>query len=192
MKNNYLIFDRSAKGWMALGALVLFLAFSLLTLPAESARAAEYGRGLGSPDTKIIYTGEQLQAITSAYGEEGRAAYIHARFTFDLAFPFVYGLFFLLANSYLLGKTTAKGTGWRLLNLLPCLAVIFDLAENITVSAVMASFPTLNPVAVVLAQIFTPLKWLFVASSMALTILLILMWVYKRFFTREKDLNKTL
>jgi len=190
MKNINPIFDRSAKGWMALGALVLFLIFSVLTLPAESARAAEYGRGLGSPDTKIFYTGEQLLDMASTYRDEGRAAYVHARFTFDLAFPFVYGLFFLLVNSYLLGKSTRSGSGWRLLNLLPCLAVLFDLAENISVSTVMASFPTLNPGAVVLAQVFTPLKWLFVASSMATTILLCLVWVYKRFFVPEKHLRK--
>ncbi len=184
------IFDRPAKGWMALGALVLFLTFSLLTLPVESARAAEYGRGLGSPDTKLFYTGQQLQTMASTYGDEGRAAYIHARFTFDLAFPFVYGLFFLLANSYLLGKTTRSGSGWRLLNLLPCLAVLFDLAENISVSAVMASFPSFNPVVVTLAQIFTPLKWLFVSSSMALSVVLCLVWVISRLIKLDIGVKK--
>lgn len=157
-----------SRGWVALAALVLFLVFSALTLPGQSAMAEDYSQGTGSPDTSLFYNGRELYHMADMYGEEGRAAYLKARWTFDLAFPLVYTFFLVTAISWLLNKALPQDSRWRLLNLVPVAAMILDFLENTATSLVMARFPVPCPPGELLAPIFTPLKWLFVGGSFVL------------------------
>ena len=170
---------RFSTGWVALPALLIFFTFSLLTLPGENQRTEMYGQGVGSPDTSLINSGERLLTIAETYGEEGRAAYIRARWTFDLAFPILYTVFYLTSISFILKRIVRKESKLRILNLLPLLGMVFDLAENSATTSIMSAYPGLNPAGLLLAQVFTPLKWLFVGLSMILLVLLLLIWLVK-------------
>lgn len=158
-------FYRISKGWVALVALVIFVVFSALTLPGQSAMAEEYSQGTGSPDTSLFYNGDDLYRMAELYGPEGRAAYLKARWTFDLAFPLVYTFFLVTAASWLLNRILPEESRWRLLNLVPIAAMLLDLLENTTTSLVMSRFPLHCPPGELLAPLFTPLKWLFVGGS---------------------------
>ena len=155
-------------GWIAIIALVVFIVFSALTLPGQSAIAERYSQGSGSPDTSLFYSGGDLYAMAKWYGEEGRTAFIRARWTFDVAFPLVYTFFLATAVSWLLNKVLPAGSPWRLLNLVPIAAMLLDFLENIATTLVMARFPTRCPPGELLAPIFTPLKWLAVGGSFLL------------------------
>ena len=74
---------------VALLALVVFLLFTALVLPAQSAQAEAQFAGVGSPDTSFWYTPDDLYRMAEAYGAQGRPAYNRARFTFDIAWPLV-------------------------------------------------------------------------------------------------------
>jgi len=179
-------FYRISTGWVALAALIAFLVFSVLTLPAETQRTDLYSQGLGSPDTSLFYTGDQLVKMAEAYGEEGRAAFIEARWSFDLAFPFIYSFFYLTAISYLFNKLVKPGSRWRIFNLIPILGLVFDLAENSATTSVMAVYPRLLPTAILLAQIFTPLKWFFVGLGTILLVGLVIAWGVRGFIVRSE------
>ena len=155
-------------GKLALGALAVFLLFGALVLPGQSALAAQYSGGLGSPDTSLPYSSQDLNAMAEAYGEAGREAYIRARFTFDLAFPLVYTFFFITSTSWLLGRTLPPASPWRLLNLLPLAAMLLDFLENTATTVVMARFPQPAPIAALLAPPFSLLKWVLVGASFLL------------------------
>ena len=170
---------RFSTHWVALAALLIFFTFSVLTLPGETKRTEMYGQGIGSPDTSLFFSGDQLLTIADTYGEVGRAAYIKARWTFDLAFPIIYTGFFLTSISFVLKKVVSEDSKLRQLNLIPFLGMIFDLAENSATTSVMSAYPGQNPVGLMLAQVFTPIKWLFVGLSMILLILLLLAWLVK-------------
>ncbi len=153
---------------VALICLVIFLVFSATQLPAQSARAAAYSGSSGTPDTSLFYSTAALYRMAAAYGAEGRQAYIQARFTFDLAFPLIYGAFLATALSYLLGHALHEDSPWRRLNLLPLAAMLFDYLENLCAARVMAAYPTAQPAAATLAVLFTPLKWLSISISFLL------------------------
>jgi hypothetical protein len=159
---------RVSTGWVVLAGLAVFLAFSALVLPRQAGSAAATAGSAGSPDSSLFYTANALYRMAEAYGAQGRAAYVRARWTFDLAFPVVYTLFLATAVSWLLGKAFPSGSPWRRANLLPLLGMCFDYLENSATSLVMGRYPAHTPVVDMLAPVFTALKWGFIAASFLL------------------------
>jgi hypothetical protein len=164
-------FYRISTNQVALISTIAFLLFSILVLPGQSVKAAAYSSGVGTPDTALIYSTANLNHMAEVFGEQGRQAYIRARFTFDLAFPIIYAFFLITASSWVLAQVLPADSPWRKLNLLPLAAMLFDLLENICASLVMAAYPAAHPLAALLAVMFTPLKWIFLFSSF------ILLWI---------------
>jgi succinate dehydrogenase hydrophobic anchor subunit len=179
---------RWSNGWLAILSLVLFVSFSVSTLPAQNRLAEEYSRGMGSPDTSIFYSGAQLYQMASGYGETGRQQYLHARWTFDLAFPLVYTLFLLTSISWLYNRNLGRNSKWRLLNLVPLGAMILDFLENTMTSLVFSRFPMLSLPGQVLAPVFTPLKWLLVSISFCILVVGIIWRIYQLLY-QEKLAN---
>lgn len=87
---------------------LVFIIFSATVLPAQSAAAAQYSGNSGSPDLSFFYTPNRLYLMAEEFGSTGRDAYLYARFTFDLAFPFVYGLFLSIWIGWLTKKLSQK------------------------------------------------------------------------------------
>ena len=152
-------------GRVALVGLVVFVAFGALVLPAQSAAAQEASGGAGSPDTSLFYTPDQLLGQAEAYGEAGRAAYVQARWTFDVIFPLVYGFFLVTSIGSCLSRAAPPDSPLRRLNLVPVAAILFDFLENTATSLVMARFPAQMPLAAGLAPWFTLAKWIFVYAA---------------------------
>jgi uncharacterized BrkB/YihY/UPF0761 family membrane protein len=148
--------------------MVIFLAFTIIVLPAQSAKAKLYSGAAGSPDTTFLYTAGDLYKTAEAYGQAGRSEYIKARFTFDLIWPLVYLAFLTSAISWLYHRLDLDGNLWKRVNLAPIFGVLFDYLENISTSIVMARFPEPTPIIASLAPIFTFMKWIFMGCSLLL------------------------
>jgi hypothetical protein len=164
---------RVSTGWIALLSLVIFIVFSITVLPSQSAQAVQSAGETSTPDLSFYYSAEQLYSIAESYGAEVRAAYIRARFTFDLVWPLVYGFFLVTSLSWLSGRALGEDSFWALANLLPLAGVLFDYLENISTSLVMARFPVETWLAANLAGFFTVLKWLSIGASFVILIILI-------------------
>lgn len=145
--------------------LIIFLLFSVLVLPDQASKAEVYSGEVGSPDTSFFYTAKELYTFAEAYGPEGRAAYIRARYTFDVVWPLVYVSFLATMISWIIKRASLQGRLWRQLNLMPLFGMLFDSLENITASIVMARYPNTTALIDHLAGIFTMLKWVFVGGS---------------------------
>ena len=180
MKKLSKFFYRRSTGAAALISLLVLVVFAMLVLPGQSAAAEAYSGEAGSPDLSLFYSAEDLYRMAESYGPEGRASYIRARFTFDLAFPFIYGLFLTACVSWLLNRALPMGSRWRLLNLAPVLAVLFDLLENISAALVIGRFPVETLVIATLAPAFTLIKWVFVGGSFALLFLAAVLAFFQR------------
>ena len=159
---------RVSKGWVALSALLIFLLFSALVLPQQATKAEQETGSPDSPDTSFFYSPSDLYRMAEAYGEQGRQAYIRARFTFDLVWPLVYTLFLTTSISWVLGKAFAPDSRWQRANLMPILGALFDYLENLSTSLVMLRYPEQTAVVDALAPVFTTLKWLFLGVSFLL------------------------
>lgn len=180
-------FYRISTGWVALAGLLVFLLFSVLTLPVESGRMDAYSQGLGSPDTSFFYNGKTLLQMAEVYGEAGRASFLKARWGFDLAFPLIYTFFYITSISFLFKKGARDPQHLPLINLIPLLGLFFDLAENSATSVVMAAYPLRETWGQFLAPVFTPLKWIFVSSSMVLVVIGLSLWLYNRLFVNRNN-----
>jgi hypothetical protein len=168
-----------SKGWVVLFALAIFVLFTVLVLPKQASSAELSTGNERSPDMSFYYTGDDLYQLAQAYGEEGRAAYIQARFTFDLIWPLVYMVFLTTVISWLFRKEFASESILQLSNLVPLLGMIFDYLENIATSVVMARYPAQTMVIAAFAPIFTMIKWMLVGGSLLLLLVGIVVGVGK-------------
>jgi hypothetical protein len=171
---------RVSTGWVALAALAIFLLFTALVLPRQSRLAEAVSKGAGSPDTSFFYSAGELYRMAKAYGPAGRAAYVRARATFDVAFPLVYTFFLVTAISWTFDRAFAPDSRWQRANLAPLIGALFDLLENTAASLVMARYPAPTDIAAILAPAFTLLKWVFVTGSFALLFAGIVVAVWRR------------
>ena len=170
-----------SSGRMTRAALILFAVFIGYVLPDQAAKAATYSGGAGSPDSSFFYSSSDLYQMAETYGAAGRAAYVHARFTFDMIWPLVYLFFLGTAISWSLGRALSAGSPWRFLNLFPAFGWLFDMCENLSTSAVMLVFPK-DTIFASLAPIFTLVKWFFVNGSFLILIpaFLAALWAGRR------------
>ena len=158
-------------GWVTLIFLLVFLMFMAYVLPGQSSKAQEATGGADSPDTSFFYSAGDLNRMAQSYGQEGRDAYIRARFTFDLIWPIVYTAFLCTSISWLYHRAFPMDSPWQRMNLLPLAAILFDLLENISTSLVMAQYPSPVPLAAALAPYFTLAKWILVMACFVLLII---------------------
>jgi len=170
-----------SSGRVTLVSLILFVVFIGYVLPDQAVKAETYSGGAGSPDGSFFYSSSDLYQMAEAYGDVGRAAYVHARFTFDMIWPLVYLFFLGIAISWSLGRALPPDSRWRLFNLFPVFGWLFDMCENISTSAVMLAFQQESFMAS-LAPIFTLAKWIFVNGSFVILIpaFLAAIWIGRR------------
>lgn len=178
---------RISTGWVALSALVVFLLFTALVLPQQALRAEQATGAAESPDTSFSYAADDLYQMAESYGPEGRVAYTRARFTFDLIWPLVYTAFLVTAISWLYAESFPADSRWQRANLVPVLAALFDVLENLSTSLVMLRYPARTPVVDLLAPLFTSSKWVLVGLSFALLLIgaVAVVWQWVRIKARS-------
>jgi hypothetical protein len=159
---------RLSRGWVVLLSIAVFALFIVVILPSQAAASEEETGGGPSPDQSFFYTPADLYDMAESYGPAGRAAYIRARFTFDLVWPLAY-LFFLAATiSWLSRRAFPTPSLLQRANLLPVAATLFDYLENIGASIVMARFPSTTAIVDIATPLFTMLKWASIATAFAI------------------------
>ncbi len=173
-------------GWVALLGLVVFLLFTALVLPAQSAQSLVYSETAGSPDGSFFYTPQDLYRMAEAYGTAGRAAYVQARVTFDVVWPLVYTFFLVTAISWAATQASVTAAPWRWVNLLPLGGLLLDYLENLGAVIVMLRYPAPTPVIDLLTTWFTPLKWALIGASFIVLAGLIGLAVWRRLVGRRR------
>lgn len=158
--------------WLFGAAAVLFALFMALVLPGQAARAARHAPGGESFDTSFFYTPAQAFDRAAAQSAEGRFAYIAARWSFDLAFPLVYGLFAVAGWAFGLERLGPACAARRPLALFALLGTLFDLAENTAATVIMASVPSRPLGWGIAASLATPAKWICVVIAMGGAVIL--------------------
>lgn len=162
-------FYQRVNWFWVVAAVVVFACFIAFILPWQAAKSEEATGGGQSPDCSFLYTADDLYQMAEQYGEAGRSAYIHARFTFDLIWPLAY-LFLLVVLLSVLYRVLPVKSPWRWVNLIPVLGWAMDMFENVGASLIMYRYPERTPVLVELTPIFTLLKWCLIYASFALLV----------------------
>lgn len=123
-------------------------------------------------DVRPSFSEEETYRRLAAYGEEGRDNYAFRNRTFDVllplgVLPFLFLLMLRAANRLTLGRPARA-----FLLSLPFVYVVFDLAENGSVLALLANFPVRMHVLATLLPYLTTVKR--AASMLALVIPLLI------------------
>jgi hypothetical protein len=168
-----------SSGKLALVALVLFVLFMALVLPAQAGVSSRELPDVGSPDMSFIYSADDAYGWAGAYGPEGRAAYVQARWSFDLAWPVVYGFFLVTSISWVSHRAYRPESRAHLLNLVPLAAVALDYSENILATVVMLRYPQQAMIAGTLMSPVTVVKWLCVGGSFVALFAAMLVWAWR-------------
>lgn len=166
--------------WVVVISLVIFLLFIATVLPRQTEQIETQNRGAGSPDTSLWYSAADLYEMAEAYGQNGRDAFVYSHFTFDVAWPLVYTLFLVTSLSWLSVRAFPLGSQYRVVNLVPLFAALFDFLENISTSLIMLRYPAGTPFIDMLAGVFTFIKWFLVAASIILLLLTLVMAIWRR------------
>lgn len=128
--------------------LILFNGLLMLSIPKEFAL-----------DLKFAYSVSDVFLALDSMGRQAREFYRMGIWVLDFPYMAVYSLFF----TGILFRLWGEG---RLL-VLPFVIGFFDLLENLSVLALLDSFPSIPWGLAVTASAFTTLKWVFVIFMMA-------------------------
>lgn len=174
-----IMLERRIKWKWVIISTIIFILFLIVVLPQMSEYSVRVIGEFESPDTSLIYSNSDLYNMAESYGEAGRSAYIKLRWTFDLVWPFVYTLFFLLwtlkLSEYIPSK---RGTGY--LFIVPLVAMVLDFMENLGATIVMARYPLTSGLIATLTPLMTLTKWTTIlASSLILIVLIIALIIDK-------------
>ena len=170
---------RKSTSLVTVSTLILFLGFTATVLPAQSEKARAQSGDI-SPDMSFFLTVESLYEIAESYGEEGRLAYVKARFTFDLVWPIVYTLFLASGISWLYSRSFSTDSIIQRANLVPVIGMVLDYIENITASIVMLRYPTQTPIVDLATVIVTSIKWMFVGGSFLVLVIGLVRYGFER------------
>jgi len=126
------LFGLPFRGWLALGALALFLLFWLVLFKSV---AAEYETpGEGMVRLQRARDGAAFKSVLRGWGANNRRApEIYKRdnlIKLDLFFPLVYSCYFAFAYAWARGVKTPAGLWDYFLFLAPFCAALFDYCEN--------------------------------------------------------------
>lgn len=135
--------------------------------------------GSGLLDLTFGFDTATVYQIFESYGAAGRDIYLQVEAFWDVLYPLVYTTFNVLLVSFLVRKSFPENTKLRLLNLLPFVSMLADLAENFGIVQLLGQFPNLSDSWVSFASVSGIIKWIFAGTGIAITLALLLSWLTK-------------
>jgi hypothetical protein len=165
-KNLFLAFGAQ----LILGVFILPKAYAMLdvsgTLPA-----LEFRFGFKS-DWVVNY----LETI----GSKGRGIYLIINLLIDSIYAIIYSISFSLILSYFLKLSFSQNHYFRLFNLFPFVVGIFDLIENVGISALIISFPQIDTSIVAFASLASLAKWGAILYNIIMLFIALFAWIFSR------------
>ena len=132
-------------------------------------------------DLKPGYSYDEAMASMEGYGPDGRTTYVWASMLLDTLLPLVYATLFAgLIHRF----RPTEGTWW--LAFLPVAAGIWDLLENVQITAMLVGYPDVGPSQVAWASTFTTVKAYMGPVYVLLGIGLLLVATARRAFARNR------
>ena len=169
-----------------LATLRIFLLFLVLTIVVAivmmgyiNPQIMALSGGLPILDSRLGYTFAEVEYHVTILGEQGRQLYTTLQ-VLDLIFPLGYGMSMTLALTGLIMRLFPEGHPMEKAASIPILGMLFDYLENITIAALIASYPNLSPLAVSAASIFTQLKWSCIILALILLVILAILAIGKK------------
>ncbi len=126
------------------------------------------------------YTLNEVQALYTALGSEGRSYYLFPQLFLDAFYPVLFALAYTWIISRLLQQLSAESKWLKILSYLPLLTSFFDYSENLCTFIGLKSYDELSPMVVQFGSIFTMMKNIFGMMTFSAVILLFIVWIIRK------------
>lgn len=154
---------RIAKPWLIVLSFLVMSAMMGYFLPGAQAQLE--ANGSGPIDLMPFPSPEAVLHAVESLGQAGRAFYLFVETTYDIVYPISYTLFYGLVITVLINQVASQGSRFRRLNLLPLVAFVFDMLENIGIVTLLASYPAQSAAVASYVSVVNGVKWLFAYAS---------------------------
>jgi hypothetical protein len=151
--------------WKRIALLGLVYAGCISLLNAADAQIKQRSGGLGAPDLLYGFTAADLYTRLEAFGEEGRRIYFRAELV-DLVYPLAYSFSFAFLMGLPARRLLRADSPWRLVCLIPLVAMLLDYLENACFFTVLLRWPARLDAVATLASVFNVGKWSCVAVAL--------------------------
>lgn len=162
---------------------VLWLFFALFVFP--SFFYPDTLHGLKLLDLRFFYTPDDVLMLFTRLGEEGRLTYFKQLLIADMFYPLIYSIL-LYQIQLLLSTATARRRFFLRLSVLPLLAGLADVLENLNIIWMLTSNPKITTVQTLAGSAFGSVKWLLVLSSLILILFYLLPLLLLQFLKMKK------
>lgn len=131
-------------------------------------------------DISAGYSYPELVAAMERYGASGRRVYAWASPTLDTIFPLLYVTLF----SGLLTRLRPSD-GWAWLAWIPVFAGLWDLCENVQITAMLLMYPDVSTTQVAWASFFTHVKTVYLSPAYQLPVIALLLAALLRWLSQR-------
>ena len=145
----------------------MFVVFESLTLPVLQTAP---GGSIESLDTKFFYTPEQAFSTVGSYGDASRF-WSRIYFSWDIVNPILYTLAFSLLISWIFQRSFKPSNKLQKLNVVPVVAGLFDILENISIVILLTTYPAQLAVVAWISTVFTMSKIILLGVSTLLILI---------------------
>jgi hypothetical protein len=130
-------------------------------------------------DLRFGYSMDEVKSYLDKLGEDGRNYYLDTFHFIDTFYPIIYCTFYLITLGYFIKNVISKK--WKYLILLvPIIGIAGDYGENIFINSFINDTKNIHNISVLLANIFTKIKFISVYGSLLIIIILLIIYVIKK------------
>jgi len=175
------LIKRKASGKNVILFFILSNAIHLIMLLFTIPRIHVYSHGMEMLDLMPLgYDADYVRDLFHQLGQQGRGMYLYYQLPLDLIYPFLYALSFALMFTWFLGKTVKPNSQWFQFAVIPLLAGTFDYLENFGIIAMLAIYPDFSDLLANITSVFSLLKSLLVSLSISGVLLVLIIFLVKK------------
>ena len=168
-------FWQAANGKTFFAALVVYIFFGAVVMPAGAKKVSEVSRKkVEILDLQFSYSPEMARHIISEYSDSGRKYAIQFGLIADTFYPISYTFLFVVLTAWIF--KAIDPIKFKRVLLLPLVIPVVDYGENLNIALLMYGYPQLHDWQVHLSSLFTSLKWILVVLQV-LVIVGALLWL---------------
>jgi hypothetical protein len=137
-------------------------------------------------DLRFSYSMDDVKNYLDKLGDDGKNYYLNKFHFIDTFYPIIYCAFYLITLRYFLKNGLSKK--WKYLILLfPIIGVVCDYGENIFINLFIKDIINIREANVLIANIFTKIKFISVYGSLLLIIILLAIFIIKKMGTLHNE-----
>jgi hypothetical protein len=130
-------------------------------------------------DLRFGYSINDIKNYLEKLGGDGKNYYLNEFHFIDMFYPIIYCAFYLITLGYFIKNIISNGLKYLIL-LLPIIGMICDYGENILINSFIKNVNNIHDDGVLLANIFTKIKFIAAYGSLILIIVLLIMFIIKK------------